>query len=132
MILLPGLKKSEVNFSLPNFKKKKSHYPDFKHIYTDGSKDGPKAAAACVSRTQTRKCRLPDNESIFSAESKAINIALDYIEEANLSKVIIFSDSLSVLQSINNSKIDSSVIQDIILRLRQSSKVGIVVTTIKS
>ena len=33
-------------------------------------------------------------------------MALDYIEEANLSKVIIFSDSLSVLQSINNSKID--------------------------
>ena len=31
-------------------------------------------------------------------------MALDYIEEANLSKVIILSDSLSVLQSINNSK----------------------------
>ena len=153
------LNKSEVNFSLTadkkdntdafifktKFQEKTSHYPDFKHIYTDGSKDGPKDAAACVSWTQTRKCRLPDNASIFSAESQAINIALDYIEEANLSKVIIFSDSLSVLQSINNSKIDSSVIQDIILRLhnmshkqiilllvRQSSKVGIVVTTIKS
>ena len=40
-------------------------------------------------------------------------MALDYIDESNLSKVIIFSDSLSVLQSINNSKIDNSVIQDI-------------------
>ena len=48
-------------------------------------------------------------------------MALDYIEEANLSKVIIFSDSLSVLQSINNSKIDNSVIQDIILRLHNMS-----------
>ena len=76
---------------------------------------------ACVSRTQSRKCRLPDNASIFSAESQAINMALDYIEEANLSKVIIFSDSLSVLQSINNSKIDNSVIQDIILRLHNMS-----------
>ena len=44
-------------------------------------------------------------------------MALGYIEEANLSNVIIFSDSLSVLQSINNSKTDNSVIQDIILRL---------------
>ena len=48
-------------------------------------------------------------------------MALDYIEEANLSKVISFSDSLSVLQSINNSKIDNSVIQDIILRLHNTS-----------
>ena len=44
-------------------------------------------------------------------------MALDYIEEANLSKVIIYSDSLSVLQSINNSKINNSVTQDIILQL---------------
>ena len=63
------------------------NYPDFKRIYTDESKDGPKVAAACVSRTQSRKCRLPDNASIFSAESQAINMALDYIEEANLSKL---------------------------------------------
>ena len=81
------LNKPEVNFSLAADKKDNtdafifktkfqeitSHYPDFKHIYTDGSKDGPKVAAACVSRTQTRKCRLPDNASIFSAESQALN-----------------------------------------------------------
>ena len=48
-------------------------------------------------------------------------MALDYIEEASLSKVIIFSDSLYVLQLINNSKIDNSVIQDIILRLHNMS-----------
>ena len=120
------LNKAEVNFSLTADKKDNtdafifktkfqeitSHYPDFKHIYTDGSKDGPKVAAACVSRTQTRNCRLPDNASIFSAERQAFNMTFDYIEEVNLSKVIIFSDSLSVLQSINNSKIDNSVIQD--------------------
>ena len=48
-------------------------------------------------------------------------MALDYIEEDNLSEVIIFSDSLSVLQSVNNSKIDNSVIQDLILRLHNMS-----------
>ena len=124
------LNKPGVNFSLTadkkdntdafvfktKFQEKTSHYLDFKHKYTDESKDGPKVAAACVFRTQTRKCRLPDNASIFSAESQVINMALDYIEEANLSKVIIFSDSLSVLQSINNSKIDNSVIQHKVLR----------------
>ena len=48
-------------------------------------------------------------------------MAVDYIEETNLSKVIIFSDSLSVLQLINNSKKDNSVILDIILRLHNMS-----------
>ena len=52
-------------------------------------------------------------------------MALDYIKETNLSKVIIFSDSLSVLYSINNCKIDNSVIQVIILRLHNMSDVGI-------
>ena len=129
------LNKSEVNFSFTADKKDNtdafifktkfqeitSHYPDFKQIYTDGSKDEPKVAVVCVSRTQTLKCRLPDNASIFSAEKQAINMALDYIEETNQSKVIIFSDSLSVLRSINISKIDNSVIQVIILRLHNMS-----------
>ena len=76
-----------------------SHYPDFKHIFTDGSKDGPKVASHVCLGHKPENFRLPDNASIFSAESQAINMALDYIDEANLSKVIIFSDALSVLQS---------------------------------
>ena len=63
------------------------------------------------------------NQGPFGPKSDALTTAppLDYIEKSNLSKVIIFSDSLSVLQSINNSKIDNSVIQDIILRLHNMS-----------
>ena len=98
------------------FQELSSKYPDFQHIYTDGSKDGPNVASACVSRNYTRKCRLPDNASIFTAEIQAINMALDYIKDANLSKVLIFSDSLSVLQSINNCKLDNPLVQDILLR----------------
>ena len=82
------------------FQELSSQYPDFQNIYTDGSKDGPNVASACVSRTHTRKCHLPDNASIFTAEIQTINMALDYIKDANLSKVLIFSDSLSALQSI--------------------------------
>ena len=41
------------------FQELSSPYPDFQHIYTDGSKDGSNFASACVSRTHTRKCRLP-------------------------------------------------------------------------
>ena len=59
-------------------------------------------------------------------------MALDYIEETNLSKVIIFSESLSVLQSINNSKKEDSVIQDIILRLHNMSHKQIILCWLPS
>ena len=97
-----------------------SQYPNFQHICTDGSKDGPNVASACVSRTRTQKCRLPDNASIFKAEIQAISMALD-IKDANLSKVLIFSDSLSVLQSVNNCKLDYPLVQDILLRFHNMS-----------
>ena len=45
-----------------------SNFPSYETIFTDGSKDG----SACVSPSDTYKCRLPDNASIFSAEIKAI------------------------------------------------------------
>ena len=128
-------KKHEVLFTLTTDKKEttdssifrakfqelSSQYPDFQHIYTDGPKDGPNVASACVSRTHNRKCLLPDNASIFTAEIQAINMALDYIKDANLSKVVIFSDSLSVLQSINDCKLDNPLVQDILLRFHNMS-----------
>ena len=50
-------------------------------------------------------------------------MAQDYIKDANLSKVLIFSDSLSVIQSINNCKLDNPLVQDILLRFHiMSSK----------
>ena len=109
-----------------------SEYPDFQHIYTGGSKDGPNVASACVSQNHTRKCRLSDNASIFTAEIQAINMALDYIKGANLSKVLIFSDSLSVLQSINNCKLDNPLVQDILSRFHNMSSKHIILCWLPS
>ena len=114
------------------FQELSPEYTDFQHIYTDGSKDGQNVASACVSQTHTRKCRLPDNASIFTAEIQAINMALDYIKDANLSKVLIFSDSLSVLQSINNCKLDNPLVQDILLRFHNMSSKHIILCWLPS
>ena len=98
------IKQPEVHFTLTTDKKEttdssifrakfqelSSQYPDFQHIYTDGSKDRPNVASACVSRTHTRKCRLLYNASMFTAEIQAISMALDYTKDASLSKIIIF------------------------------------------
>ena len=47
--------------------------------------------------------RIPDDSSIFTAETKAIDLALDFIStyDAN-NKFIIFSDSLSALKAMNH------------------------------
>ena len=106
------------------FQELSSQYPDFQHIYTDSSKDGPNVISACVSRTHTRKCRLPDNASIYSQQKSKLNMALDYIKDANLSKVpIFFSDSLSVLQPINNCKFDNPLLLNILLRFHNLSSI---------
>ena len=59
----------------------KEHYFSFKPIYTDGSKDGNSVAAAAVYGTKVKKCRLPNKSSSFSAEVKAIDLALDLVEQ---------------------------------------------------
>ena len=42
--------------------------------------------------------RTPDESSIFAAEAKAVDLALDFIKTCDTNnKFIIFSDSLSVL-----------------------------------
>ena len=53
-------------------------------------------------------------------------MALDYIKDANLSKVLIFSDSLSVLQSSNNCKLD------ILLRFHNMSSKHIILCWLSS
>ena len=62
----------------------KENYFSYKPIYTDGSKEGNSVAAAAVYGERGLKCRLPDNSSIFSAEIKAIDLALNLAEYSDL------------------------------------------------
>ena len=71
----------------------KNTYYNFERIYTDGSKDGKRVAAAAVPDGDIITFRLPDNASIFSAELKAIQLALDHIEIEHYFRYIIFTDS---------------------------------------
>ena len=76
---------------------------DYKHIYTDGSKDDMKVGCAVVSDDYSETMRIPDGSSIFTAEAKAIDLALDLIAACeSFNKFVIFSDSLSVLKSLDH------------------------------
>ena len=69
------------------------------------------------------KIRLPDGSSIFTAESKAIDMALDYIMNNSLeNKFVIFSDSHSVLKSLNHTSSKNPKIQNVIEKHHELSK----------
>ena len=76
-------------------------------IFTDGSKDGDKVAAAAALDGELYQFRLPDKSSVFSAELKAIDLALDHIKEDGYWHYIIFTDSLSAMQALDNQKTDN-------------------------
>ena len=79
-------------------------------IYTDGSKDGDRVGCSTIINNTSFKQRLPSNASIFTAEVTAIDLALDAIDESDDDHFIIFSDSLSVLLSLHNIKLDNPLI----------------------
>ena len=87
-----------------------SDCPNYETIFTDGSKDGDTAGSVCVTPTDTSICRLPDNASIFSAEIKY------HIQQSRNTDFIIISDSLSVLQSLNNRHIENPLLFIVLLK----------------
>ena len=59
--------------------------------------------------------RLPDDSSIFTAEAKAVDLALDFIRTCDTNdKFIILSDSLSVLKAMNNTSSKNPQIQKLL------------------
>ena len=61
------------------------------------------------------KSLLPENTSIYSAEIKAIDLALDHIEQSRNSDFIIVPDSLFVLQSLHNRHIENPLLLVVLL-----------------
>ena len=83
-------------------------------MFTDGSKDDQAVGAASHSPTDDKVCGLNPKASIFTAESTAIKLALDSVTASSSGKFIIYSDSLSALQAIENMNWEKQDIQDIL------------------
>ena len=77
-------------------------YKEYLRIYTDGSKSDDAVGCAFYSTEGTGSQRLDDDASIFTAESRAICLALDLAGRSRRKKVLILSDSLSVLIGLKN------------------------------
>ena len=106
-----------------NFQELQSRLSDYQHIYTDGSKVEDKVGCAYISGSHHDKIRLPDGLSIFTAESKAVDMALDYVMNNSLdNKFVIFSDSLSVLKSLNHTSSKNPKFQSVIEKHHELSQ----------
>ena len=95
----------------------KKQYYTHQEIYTDGSKDGEKVASAAILDGELYQFRLPNNSSIFTAELKAIDLALSHIEQDAYWRHIIYTDSLSVMQALEGEKTDNPLIVSLLEKL---------------
>ena len=93
-----------------DFQELHSRLSDYQHIYTDGTKVEDKFGCAYISGSHHEKIRLPDGSCIFTAESKAIDMALDYVMNNSLdNKFVIFCFEISkphIFQKFQNSEPD--------------------------
>ena len=97
-----------------DFRRLQSRYKNYQHIYTDGSKEDSKVGCAVISGNHSNMQRIPDDSSIFTAEAKAVDQALDFIRTCETNnKFIIFSDSLSVLKAMNHTSSKNPQIQNL-------------------
>ena len=86
------------------------HHPYYLYVFTDGFKDNDKTASAAILNKTIIKKTLPMESSTFTAEARTIDLALDIISKSKRKKYIIFLDSLSVLLSLSNKKLENSLI----------------------
>ena len=95
----------------------KEQYYTHEVIYTDGSKDGEKVASAAILDGELYQFRLLNNSSIFSAELKAIDLAPSHIKQDAYWRYIIYTDSLSAMQSLEGEKTDNPLIVSLLEKL---------------
>ncbi|CAI6372874.1 unnamed protein product [Macrosiphum euphorbiae] len=97
----PSIYKQEYFHIIQNIKCEK--------IYTDASKSQIGVGAAVVWNNMEFMYKLPSSCSIFTAEAFAIIKALDLITDRHLQDTIIFTDSLSAINNINNTNNPSDI-----------------------
>ena len=86
---------------------------NYQHVYTHWSKEDSKVGCAVISGNPSNMQRIPVDSSIFTAEAKAVDLALDFIRTCETNnKFYYISDSISVLKAINHTSSKNPHIQN--------------------
>ena len=96
-------------------------YNGYHHIYTDGSKEDEVASYGlwCDAKPEGTSARIRDGSSIFTAELEGIKFALRYIRISFRKKFVIFCDSKSVLESIDNHLTDNPLVVEVLDEIQE-------------
>ena len=116
-------KKSESNPHVlkDDFRRLQSRYKNYQQVYTDGSKEDSKVGCAVISDNHSNRQRIPDDSSIFTAEAKAVDLALDFIRTCDTNnRFIIFSDSLSVFKAMKHTSSSNPQIQKLLEKISRA------------
>ena len=98
-----------------DFRRLQNRYKNYQQVYTDGSKEDSKVGCALISGNHSNMQHIPDDSSIFTAEAKAVDLALDFITTCDTNnKFIIFSNSLPVLKAMNHTSSKNPQIQKVL------------------
>ena len=132
-----------VNLTLHSTNKKETSDVDFKQrfleindsyldenymtVYTDGSKSDDYVSASTVFPLDILKVNLAVSTSIFTAEAVALKLAVQYIQRHPSQRTVIYSDSLSCLQALENKNLNHPVIREIIQILTYLKEVGSII-----
>ena len=83
-------------------------------VYTDGSKADNYVSSSVVFPVDIFKVNLHEHTSIFTAEAVALKLAVQHIQRDAIRKTVIYSDSLSCLQALQNRNMENPIIRQII------------------
>ena len=99
-----------------------SHIFQIMNIFIQTDLKMKKVGCAAAKYDDCKKMHIPDGSSVFTAEAKAIDLALDFVNTCTYTnKFVIFSDSLSVLQALNHTSSKNSQIQQLLLKHHEIS-----------
>ena len=97
---------------------------NFVPVYTDGSKTDNYVSSSAIFPVDIFKVNLHEHTSIFTAEAVALKLAVQHIQREAIRKSIIYSDSLSCLQALQNKNMENPIIREIIHILSYLLEVG--------
>ena len=85
-------KKSESNPHIfkDDFRRLQNCYKNYQQVYTDGLKEDSNVGCAVISGNHSNLQRIPDDSSIFTAEAKAVEQALDFISTCDANNKLLY------------------------------------------
>jgi ribonuclease HI len=98
------------------------------NIFTDGSKTATGVGSGVVvfddkmEKIYEAKSRLPYECSVFQAETYALGLAADYLNERSECTAVIHSDSRSSLQALKAAKLTSKLVAKTSRKLRRAAR----------